>query len=135
MTDNRLIWDYCSATADRRPTTVEDIREDIHVEDYNSASELVERLCDLINYDSVEEFCEESEIDVNNYDEIVEAALNYLSDPGDGSPNILYCKVNGKVVDNSGYYDMADELDLATASEEEVIDYLIQTGEFEDEDY
>ena len=133
---NRLIWDDCTPTRERRPTTIADLKDDIHVEDYDSAYELLETLCDLIDYDSVEDFCEENEIDMGttDYSEIAEAALNFLSDPGDGSPNILYCKVDGKVLEDSGYYNMVDDLDLDTVSKEEIIDYLTATGEFEDND-
>ena len=133
---NRLIWDDCTPTRDRRPTTIADLKDDIHVEDYDSAYEVLEELCYLADYDSVEDFCNEMEIDIGttDYSEIAEAALKFFSDPGDGSPNILYCKIDDKVLEDSGYYNMADDLDLDTVSKEEIIDYLIATGEFEDDD-
>lgn len=113
---NRLIWDDCTPTRDRRPTTAEDVEEDIHVEDYNTAEELFETLLELSSYE---------EEDFEDYDTTsgkIEAILTSFDDPGDGSPNILYCLVNGEELDGSYPYDCLSDLDLASCTEEDVID-------------
>lgn len=123
--ENRLIWDDCTPTRERRETTIDDIEEDIHVVDYTSKNKL---LADLIELAGVEE---EDFEDGDTFDEKVNYCLNSLSDPGDGSPNILYINIEND--DNYDYftYDELQDLDLANCSEQEVKDAL--TGNLDDE--
>ena len=134
----RLIYDECNPTADRRPTTAEDVENDIHVEEFDSVDELLNKLAELANYDSIEEFAYEFDLDVADFDAVISELLSYFSDPGDGSPNILYLNIDGKVFDEAMPYDSIENLDLATADEGDIIDAIIENEGYEyedDEDY
>lgn len=126
----RLIWDDCSATADRRPTEEEDIENDIHVEDFNSAEEVYEKLLELADIDK-EDFEEDSHFESTH--QKIEELSYYFSDPGDGSPNILYCPIEGD--DYGEAYDSLSSLDLDTCTEEDVKEAVkAEFGIFDDED-
>ena len=132
---NRLIWDDCTPTRDRRPTTSEDIEDDIHVIDYSDADEVLEKICRLAGYDVDEVYDEMLEDNPDTTPSVVEAinyVKGYFSDFGDGSPNILYCCVNGQEVIKD-LYDCLRGYDLKTISEEEAKD-VIQYAEFGDMD-
>lgn len=126
----RLIWDDCSATADRRPTEEEDIENDIHVEDFNSAEEVYEKLLELADIDK-EDF--EEDKDFESTHQKIEELSYYFSDPGDGSPNILYCPIEGD--DYGEAYDSLSSLDLDTCTEEDVKEAIkAEFGIFDGED-
>ena len=46
---NRIAVDLCIPTAERRPTTAEDIRNDVFIEDFRNSEELYEFVLDLTN--------------------------------------------------------------------------------------
>ena len=121
---NRLVWDDCTPTYERRATTEEDIENDIHVKEFNTAEELLSELVDLAN-------AEEDELEEDSTEGKIEELLSWFNDPGDGSPNIFYISVNGKELDEVYPYDELEYLDLATCSERDVKDALL--GE-DDED-
>lgn len=81
---------------------------------------------------------DEDVIDELGSDDTVENKINYLisfcTDPGDGSPNIQYCCVNGKELDDVVEYDDFDEVDFDDADSETLVDILLDNHEYEDED-
>ena len=84
----RLIWDDCTPTKERRPTTESDIWDDIHIEEFNSKDEFAAFIIGhFLDGDDLEEYGEDP----------FAAALNFIEisndDPGDGSPNFLYVSV------------------------------------------
>jgi len=124
----RLIWDACTPTRDRRPTTSMDIEEDIHVVNYANEDELFQAVLDLAGYD-------EEDLDLEEtapIKEKIEAVLGYFDDPGDGSPNILYASINGEELEGSLPYDCLDGLDLETVTEDKVIEAV--KGQFAEDD-
>ena len=123
----RLIYDECNPTRDRRPTTVEDVENDIHVEDFDSIPEVIEAL----NEDYME-IADNYEIDPDDEMAVLDTVIDILSDPGDGSYNILYLGIDGKEYYN-GSYDGMETLDLETASEEDVKDAILAADEYEDD--
>ncbi len=74
--------------------------------------------------------------------EKIETLLNIFDDPGDGSPNILYCSINGEELDGTLPYDCLDNLDLEHCSRDDVVNTCmrefaeddIDDEDFEDED-
>ena len=52
----RLIWDDCRPTIDRRPTTYEDIENDIHLQEFKKAFEYWVDEEDIEDYYDKEEF-------------------------------------------------------------------------------
>ena len=138
----RLIYDLCTPTADRRPTTVEDIENDIQVVELDSKEEILEHLLNLANYeeDELEEFDLPDDASI---DDKIDLALGFFEDPGDGSPNILYLSIDGKEVDGTLPYDCLEDLDLETCTREDVIeaclenadDWLYDEDEDNDEDF
>ena len=52
---NRIAVDLCTPTAERRPTTAEDIRNDVFIEDFRNSEELYEFVLDLIGLESERE--------------------------------------------------------------------------------
>ena len=124
----RLIWDDCIPTRERRPTTEEDIEDDINVEDYTSEERMLNQLLELAGYDE-----EDLDLDANaSAKSKMEELLNCFDDPSDGSPNILYASINGKPLKGSLPYDSLEGLDLETATQEEVVEKV--KGEFASED-
>lgn len=129
---NRIIWDECTPTRDRRPTEVEDIEEDIHVYDYGSELDVVVALLDLYHIDMSDE-----EIASRPYSEIIEDVLEeFNSDPGDGSINVMSVTLGGTEIYFNGY-DCMDVLDLTTITERElkdvIIDQLKEDGDIEED--
>ncbi len=126
----RLIWDDCTPTKERRPTTESDIWDDIHIEDFNSKDEFV---AFIIGYfldggNDLEEYGEDP----------FAAALNFIEisndDPGDGSPNFLYISLNGEELDEFTLsYDSLLDLDLEHISENNLKQAMIEY-EFGDDD-
>ena len=129
---NRIAVDLCTPTAERRPTTVEDIRNDVFIEDFRNSEELYEFVLDLTN------MSDEDVIDELGNDDSVENKIDYLlgfcMDPGDGSPNILYCCVDGKELDNVVCYDSFDGLDFDLVDSETLVDILLDEHYYDDDD-
>ena len=121
---NRLIVDLCTPTRERRPTTMDDLEDDILVEDFDNSSDLIERLKEL-NYFDDEDI--EDEVDLNNKKEVAEYLLGFLTDPGDGSPNVLYCCVDGEECSEAYPYYCLKLLNLDKATRREIIDEIAVT--------
>lgn len=129
---NRIAVDLCTPTAERRPTTAEDIRNDVFIEDFRNSEELYEFVLDLTNMD------DEDVIYELDGDDTVENKIKYLlgfcTDPGDGSPNIQYCCVDGKELDNVLTYDAFDDVDFDDADSETLVDILLDEYEYSEDD-
>ena len=129
---NRIAVDLCTPTAERRPTTAEDIRNDVFIEDFRNSEELYEFVLDLTN------MSDEDVIDELGNDDSVENKIKYLlgfcMDPGDGSPNIQYCCVDGKELDNVLTYDSFDGLNFDNADSETLVDILLDEHYYDDDD-
>lgn len=121
----KLIYDECNPTRDRRPTTEEDVENDIHVEEFNSVKDLMEELAYLAGYDSLDEFLYEANMDANDSDAVISELLSYFTDPGDGSANIFYLNVDGKEFDDVMPYDSVAALDLSKATKEDVVNAIL----------
>lgn len=128
----RLIYDRCTPTADRRPTTIQDVEDDIHIEQFDKEEDLLDKLLDLAGYD--EEDLEDYDLPENaTVKDKIETILSYFEDPGDGSPNILYVSIDGQELDGDMPYDCISDIDLETCSRDELVSYI--QNEFADEDY
>lgn len=123
----RIVYDICTPTAEARPTFIEDIDNDIHIEEFDDEKEVLDLLLKMLSY--TEDDLDDME-DLSIKEKIAEI-LPYFNDPGDGSPNILYLSIDGEEFDDAIPYDNIT-LDLATCSEEELKDFLKQ---FADDDY
>lgn len=135
----RLVADMCTPTAERRPTTIDDIYDDFKVLEFDSKEELADELAQMNGYDDLEEFKQEladDDRDLDDYDfegdeldKICQYLLSGLNDPGDGSPNIQYISINDKPAYEDYWmtYDtLLDNMDLlAHGSEEDIIKYYI----------
>lgn len=130
---NRIAVDMCTPTAERRPTTIEDIMEDVFIEDFDRSADLYDFLLNILNMTD-EDVIEEMGHDDLLKNKIIEL-IAYCSDPGDGTPNILYCCVEGNEVHNIVSYDAFDDLDFDEINSETLIDILINIGDYEDDDY
>ena len=126
----RLIYDECNPTRDRRPATKSDMENDLHVVELNDLNELIQELGLATD---VMEYSIDYDIDPDDTDVVVEAILDELDDPGDGSPNILYLSVDGKEYANFPY-DEISELDLSKVDQSELIQTAINNFEFFDDD-
>ena len=114
----RVIWDDCTPTRDRRPTTLQDIEEDIHVKDFEgSEDDFLDLILDIVGWDRDE--LEDNEIEGTPIEQAQEL-IGYCNDPGDGSANFLYVSVDGKELDGSFPYDGMENLDLEHCTEKEV---------------
>lgn len=129
---NRIAVDLCTPTAERRPTTAEDIRNDVFIEDFRNSEELYEFVLDLTN------MSDEDVIDELGNDDSVENKIDYLlgfcMDPGDGSPNIQYCCVDGKELDSVLTYDSFDGLNFDSIDSETLVDILLDEHYYDDDD-
>lgn len=130
---NRIAVDLCTPTAERRPTTAEDIRNDVFIEDFRNSEELYEFVLDLTN------MSDEDVIDELDGDDTVENKIKYLlgfyDDPSDGSPNIQYCCVDGKELDDVLTYDSFDGLNFDSIDSETLVDILLdEYGYYDDDD-
>lgn len=129
---NRIAVDLCTPTAERRPTTAEDIRNDVFIADFRNSKKLYEFVLDLVNMD------DEDVIDELDGDDTVENKINYLiefcTDPGDGSPNILYCCVDGKEVNSVVEYDAFDGINFDNVDEQTLVDILLDEHCYDDDD-
>lgn len=130
---NRIAVDLCTPTAERRPTTVKDIRNDVFIADFRNSKKLYKFVLDLTNMD------DEDVIDELDGDNTVENKINYLiefcTDPGDGSPNILYCCVEGKELNNVVEYDVFDGINFDNVDEQTLVDILLDEHCYEDDEY
>lgn len=137
----KLVWDEATPTRDRRPTTPDDIWNDVHLEEGEELNSLYDRLVEI--YD----------VDEEDYprDALVESIKDLASigdDLGDGSPNILFLKVGGGIVIDVEYFDSGIDYDNMNEDDiklsmiktdedldlEEVEDFLNELG-LEDADY
>ena len=129
---NRIAVDLCTPTAERRPTTAEDIRNDVFIEDFRNSEELYEFVLDLTN------MSDEDVIDELGGDDTVENKIDYLigfcMSPGDGSPNIQYCCVAGKELDDVLTYGAFDDVDFDAADSETLVDMLLDEHYYDDDD-
>lgn len=146
----KMVVDLCTPTAERRPTTIEDIYDDFKVLEFNSKKELANELARMSGYKNLKEFKQElvdEGDDLDDYDfegdaldKICQYFLSAMSDPSDGSPNIQYISINGKPVYEDYWmtYDtLSDNMDLlAHGSEEDIIKYYLkyEYDYIEDED-
>lgn len=130
---NRIAVDLCTPTAERRPTTAEDIRNDVFIEDFRNSKKLYEFVLDLTN------MSDEDVIDELGNDDSVENKIDYLigfcTDPGDGSPNILYCCVEGKELNNVVEYYAFDGINFDNVDEQTLVDILLDEHCYEDDEY
>ena len=130
---NRIAVDLCTPTAERRPTTVEDIRNDVFIADFRNSKKLYKFVLDLTN------MSDEDVIDELGGDDTVENKIDYLigfcTDPGDGSPNIQYCCVDGKELGDVVCYDFFDGLDFDSVDSQTLVDILLDEHCYEDDEY
>lgn len=130
---NRIAVELCTPTAERRPTTAEDIRNDVFIADFRNSKKLYKFVLDLTN------MSDEDVIDELGGDDTVENKIDYLigfcTDPGDGSPNIQYCCVDGKELDDVVCYDFFDELDFDSVDSQTLVDILLDEHCYEDDEY
>lgn len=130
---NRIAMDMCTPTVERRPTTEDDIREDVFIADFNNAANLYYFLLDILdmtNHDVIDEL---------GGDDTVENKIGYViclcTDLGDGAPNILYCCVDGKELkDYIVEYESFDGLDFDKADSETLVNILLDELDYEDDD-
>ena len=125
----KVIWDDCTPTKDRRPTTASDVRNDIHIKTVNTDKELLSLLFDITGYD----------YDDFNLDgeplEICEKLVGFFDDPGDGSTDFLYISQDGVPFNWEGIfsdYDAFEGIDLETISEKDLQDKLIAAYDEDD---
>ena len=128
----RLIWDYCTPTRHRRPTTLKDIEEDIFVKNFEEVEDMIDELMDMIGFD-LEDL--DFELDAS-IEEQIQELLKYFNDPSDGSPNILYCSIDGKEIEGTLPYDCLIDcgLNLETCTERAVIDCIKSCYEDDEDD-
>ena len=121
----RLIWHECTATVDRRRLTKEDIDNDIHLEEFKSKEELLNFLMDILGF-------EEDILDFGDtVDEQIDEIVSILSDPGDGSPTILFLSIDNNVIE-----DLLGDfgIDGFTCTLDEVKETLKGYKDFEDDE-
>lgn len=121
----RLIWDDCRPTIDRRPTTYEDIENDIHLQEFESEDDLIKHLCNLsaCNEDDLKECGEDNRAKIDYL-------LSSMNDRGDGTPNILFLSIDGDIIQ-----DWLEEVDGLTCSEQDVKDEQMKYVEDRPWDY
>lgn len=136
----RLVYDLCTPTRERRPTTRDDVYADVSVETLDDEQELYERLLELAGMDADEfETDYGGELTADSpLEEKIEHLLTYFEDPGDGSPNIMYVAVDGKPKYEEywvTYFDPEEAgIDMGTASETKIADTIIKLSDgIEDE--
>jgi len=127
----RLIWDDCTPARERRPITLEDVFDDIHIKEFNSEEKLLDHLLELAGYDEDDYSFSNEESTI----EKIELVLTSFNDPGDGSPNILYASIDGKELEGSLPYDCLDVLDLETCKVKDVIQVIAKDLEVAREFY
>ena len=116
----KLIYDLCTATAERRPTTAKDIEKDIHVETFNTEEELLNHVAKLVKYDEDDLADVDGETPLDKVEKIIE----WCNDPDDGSPNFLYLSKNGFEIPCCEPYLEIEWMDLERATKEEIVKEL-----------
>lgn len=124
---NRVAVDLCIPIVERRPTTATDIKNDIFIADFHNSEDLYEFVLDLMNMN------DKDIIDELGSADTLENKINYLlsfyTDSSDCSPNILYCCVDGKQLDeNVVKYDSFDDLDFDSIDSQTLVDILLDEG-------
>ena len=133
----RLIYDECTPTRDRRPTTKDDVYDDVHIEEFDDIEELYDHLLDMagIDREEDEEGYKEEGLEVPDIKQRCINLLGWFDDLGDGSPNILYLNIDGEEIDEDVFpYDGMENLDLANCSEEEVQENIIANYDYFEDD-
>lgn len=126
----KLIYDLATPTAERRPTFYEDLVDDIQVRNYTSEYALLGCIKKLTGYEAsqIRKFLNKRYNERLSLDECIEFMLDALSDPGDGSPNIIYLSVDGEVK-----YDLNILNDPENATKEDIINTYIENGWIEED--
>lgn len=117
----KLIYDLCTATAERRPTTAKDIEEDIHVETFNTEEELLDHVAKLLKYDEDDLADVDGETPLDKVEKLIEWCND---DPGDGTPNFLYLSKDGSEIPCCEPYVEIEWMDLGNATKEEIVKEL-----------
>ena len=141
----RIVLDWCTPTRERRPTTAEDIINDIEIiEGSGTLRDLTQKLDYEYFYDpkSGEEYYFDDDDDYNyiiskySIEDILEELLSDWQDPGDGTPNVFYIAINGKEIPDCGnvYYDMDKNL-LAHGTKDDILKDMFKNLEFYDDEY
>ena len=141
----RIVLDMCTPTAERRPTTPEDIVNDIQViEGSGTLRDLMRKLdynCFYDPYD-YDEYYFDDDNDYNyitskySIEYILEEMLYDWRDPSDGSPNVFYIAINGKEIPTLkplyNQYDSMDEDLLAHGTHDEIVKNLLKIDGYDD---
>ena len=127
----RIIYDKCTPTRDRRPTTAEDIRNDFVIKDFETKEQLLDELYDLTNMEP-EDVYDETDITEDDIDGQINYLMGFFEDPGDGSPNILYLNIDGVNHPDAYPYDELARADLQHITLPDLID--LELGNLEDEE-
>ena len=136
VSQNRIIYDEHLAYGEFGGLSISEEVKGIHVVDFKTAEDLFDFMINGVMYWDEEDL---DQIEGDTIKEKVNFLLQMLSDPGDGSANIMYLCLNGeKLVDDPGYYsEMISHLDLATITEEElrktIVNYYNEP-EYEEDD-
>lgn len=118
----RLIWDEATPVRERRSITEDDVYDDLHIVEGNSLKHLYDQLISMYEVD-------EDDYRANTLLRSINQLIKHGSDYGDGSPNIIYLSVDGKVIINEGgeddsYPELAG-CDLANVEHYDLIHYFI----------
>ena len=116
----RLVYDTCLPTAERRPTTKEDIEEDTIIETFDTEEELLEHIANIFNYDEYDLEDVKGETPLEKAISLIELSN---SDPGDGDPNFWYLSKDGEVLVRDPY-ECLEDVDFEHCTKEELIDRL-----------
>lgn len=126
----KLIYDLCTPTRDRRPTFLQDLKNDIKVLTLHSEVELIDELEELVDdLDDLYGWLDDSGNTEPSNRTIIDRALSLLNDPGDGSPNILYLSIDGEVLE-----DLELISDPENATKETIIQAYKEEGWIEEDD-
>lgn len=132
MGEWRMVWDEAHSVAESRPTTPEDIWNDIHIEESSSLDDLYDLLVEMFRVREREYPRETKENLLKSIDELIN-----LGCYDDGSPNIIYLSIDGKTLidEAGGAYPEAEGCDLATINETDLKSYMAERCEDDDSDY
>lgn len=130
----RIIYDKCTPTRDRRPTTAEDIRNDFVIKDFETKEQLLDELYDIANMEP-EDVYDETDITEDDLDGQIDYIMGFFEDPGDGSPNILYLNIDGVNHAEAYPYDELANLDLQHITLPDLIDYELDRHEADEEEF
>lgn len=134
---NRVIFDMCTPTAQRRPTFSADINDDIGVVDCATSKDLLDVVMDLsdMHEDDIQDAIDDGDLVDPSIADKINWCMSWCGDPGDGSPNFLYCVADGKVLSAAIPYPCMEDLDLDTITQDELIDIVKTNSDFEDDEW